>query len=75
MIPEMQRKLRQGFDQAIRTEIDTCVVAVLNERRIPGQRYHRALMEALPEIPVISDLGEVTEFYLRKKPAQYFLEL
>ena len=75
VIPEMQRKLRQGFGRAIRTETDTCVVAVLDERCIPGQRYHKALMEALPEIPVTSDLGEVTEFYLGKKSAQYFLEL
>lgn len=75
VIPEMQRKLRQGFGRAIRTETDTCVVAVLDERCIPGQRYHKALMEALPAIPMTSDLGEVTEFYLRNKPAQYFLEL
>ena len=75
IVPEMQIKLRQGFGRAIRTETDTCVVAVLDERCIPGQRYHKALMEALPEIPVTSDLGEVTEFYLRKKSAQYFLEL
>lgn len=32
VVPEMQIKLRQGFGRAIRTETDTCVVAILDER-------------------------------------------
>ena len=32
VIPEMQKKLRQGFGRAIRTEHDSCVVAILDER-------------------------------------------
>lgn len=32
VVPEMQIKLRQGFGRAIRTETDSCVVAVLDER-------------------------------------------
>ena len=34
VVPEMQIKLRQGFGRAIRTETDTCVVAVLDILRI-----------------------------------------
>jgi len=32
-VPEMQIKLRQGFGRAIRTESDTCVIAILDERK------------------------------------------
>ena len=32
VVPEMQIKLRQGFGRAIRTETDTCAVAILDER-------------------------------------------
>lgn len=38
-VPEMQIKLRQGFGRAIRTESDTCVVAILDERAGRGRRY------------------------------------
>ena len=62
-VPEMQIKLRQGFGRAIRTETDTCVVAILDERACPGQRYHRAVLEALPEMPVTGDLQRVAGFY------------
>lgn len=75
VVPEMQIKLRQGFGRAIRTETDTCAVAVLDERCVPGQRYYGALMKALPEMPVTSDLGDVAEFYLNHKPTRYFKEI
>ncbi len=35
-VPEMQIKLRQGFGRAIRTESDTCVIAILDERACRG---------------------------------------
>ena len=38
-LPEMQIKLRQGFGRAIRTETDTCVIAILDERAARGGRY------------------------------------
>lgn len=75
VVPEMQIKLRQGFGRAIRTETDTCAVAVLDERCKPGERYHRAILGALPKLPVTSDLGDVAEFYLDHKPTRYFKEL
>lgn len=34
-VPDMQKKLRQGFGRAIRTETDTCVVTILDSRA-PG---------------------------------------
>ena len=48
VVPEMQIKLKQGFGRAIRTETDTCVVAILDERSAPGQRHHEAMLAALP---------------------------
>ena len=30
VVPDMQKKLRQGFGRAIRTEQDTCVVSILD---------------------------------------------
>ena len=40
----MQKKLRQGFGRAIRTEQDSCVVAILDERAGIGGKYHDAAL-------------------------------
>ena len=37
---------------AIRTETDTCVVAILDERAAKGKRYSKDVLAALPEMPV-----------------------
>ena len=37
-VPDMQKKLRQGFGRAIRTETDTCVVTILDQRAARGGR-------------------------------------
>lgn len=39
IIPDMQIKLKQGFGRAIRTETDTCVISILDERSLMGRRY------------------------------------
>ena len=52
VVPEMQIKLRQGFGRAIRTETDTCAVAMLDPRAARGRRYFQSMVEALPEMPV-----------------------
>ena len=44
---------RQGFGRAIRTETDTCAVAVLDPRAARGRRYFQSMAEALPEMPDI----------------------
>ena len=74
IIPEMQIKLRQGFGRAIRTETDTCVVAILDDRAGQNGRYYGAMLEALPELRCTSELADVTRFMLEKKPDQYFKE-
>jgi ATP-dependent DNA helicase DinG len=70
----MQIKLRQGFGRAIRTETDTCVIAILDDRAAPEGRYHRATLEALPEMQCTSDLEAISQFMLEHKADQYFKE-
>ena len=71
-IPEMQIKLRQGFGRAIRTESDTCVIAILDERASHGHRYYAAMREALPDMRTTSSLRAVTKFLRERKPESYF---
>lgn len=73
IVPEMQIKLRQGFGRAIRTETDSCVVAILDPRAAPDGRYHRAVLDALPEMPIEASLREVRKFYRTHKGPEYFL--
>ena len=74
VVPEMQIKLKQGFGRAIRTETDTCVVAILDERAVPGQRHYEAMRAALPEMQVTDSLEDVVEFIYRVKGPDYFKE-
>ena len=74
VVPEMQIKLKQGFGRAIRTETDTCVVAILDERAVPGQRHYEAMRAALPEMQVMDSLENVVEFIYRVKGPSYFKE-
>lgn len=73
VIPDMQVKLRQGFGRAIRTETDTCVVSVLDYRAAPGERYHKAVLETLPPIPITRKIQDVEDFIRTKKSTGYFL--
>ena len=68
----MQIKWRQGFGRAIRTESDTCVIAILDERASHGRRYYAAMREALPDMCTTSSLRAVTKFLRDRKPESYF---
>ena len=72
VLPDMQSKLRQGFGRAIRTETDTCVVAVLDRRAAEGQRYHAAVLEALPKCRLSDSLEDVARFIRERKTLEYF---
>ena len=74
VVPEMQIKLKQGFGRAIRTETDTCVVAILDERANQGKRYFEDMLAALPEMPVTSSLEDVAKFIHSVKGPDYFQE-
>ena len=73
IIPEMQKKLRQGFGRAIRTEQDSCVVAILDERAGIGGKYHDAALAALPTCPIIEKIEDVQQFIREQKHPDYFL--
>lgn len=73
VIPEMQTKLWQGVGRAIRTETDTCVVAILDKRAAPGGRYHAEVREALPPCPITSRIRDVEQFIRARKSPEYFL--
>ena len=74
VIPGMQIKLRQGFGRAIRTETDTCVVSILDDRAAPapGGRYHRAALEALPTMNMTQKIEDVERFIRDRKKPDYF---
>ena len=74
IVPEMQQKLRQGFGRAIRTESDSCAVAILDLRAAPGGRYHQAVLEALPSgIPITTKTENIQTFLRARKSPDYFL--
>ena len=73
IIPEMQKKLRQGFGRAIRTEQDSCVVAILDERAGIGGKYHNAALAALPTCPTTEKIEDVQQFIREQKRPDYFL--
>ena len=56
----------------IRTETDTCVVAVLDRRAAEGQRYHAAVLEALPKCRLSDSLEDVARFIRERKTLEYF---
>ena len=74
VVPEMQIKLKQGFGRAIRTETDTCVVAILDERSVPGQRYFEDVKTALPDMRITDSLQDVEAFIRSVKGEGYFQE-
>lgn len=71
-MPEMQIKLKQGFGRAIRTETDTCVVAILDERCSTRGRYRQDVLDALPEMPILTEVAAVRQFLCAVKPQSYF---
>ena len=73
IVPEMQKKLRQGFGRAIRTEQDSCVVAILDERAGIGGKYHDAALAALPSCPTTEKIEDVQQFIREQKRPDYFL--
>lgn len=62
VLPDMQIKLRQGFGRAMRIESDRCIVSILDERALPGQRYYRAVRQALPLLPETRSLNDIQTF-------------
>jgi len=73
-VPDMQIKLRQGFGRAIRTENDTCVVSIIDERSVPGSHYYSDIISALPDMEQTRSFRKIKQFYRDVKPDRYFWE-
>lgn len=73
IVPDMQKKLRQGFGRAIRIETDTCVVSILDFRAVKGGKYHEDVMCALPPCQMAEELREVQDFIRSRKGVEYYL--
>ena len=69
IVPDMQKKLRQGFGRALRTETDTCVVSILDERAGEGGRYHEEVMCALPSCKMAKDIKDIQALYPKPERA------
>ena len=74
IVPEMQIKLKQGFGRAIRTETDTCAVAILDERACMSGRYHDDVLSALPEMRQADSLKDIQKFIQMVKDEKYYTE-
>lgn len=73
VVPDMQKKLRQGFGRAIRTETDTCVVSILDHRAAKGGRYHEKVLQALPVCQTAESLEDVEAFIRSRKNVEYYM--
>lgn len=74
-LPNMQIKLRQGFGRAFRLESDTCAVAILDERALRYRRYHDAVRQALPDMPMTGSARSIERFLRKVKGDAYFAEV
>lgn len=72
IVPDMQKKLRQGFGRAIRTEQDTCVVSILDNRAAKKGKYRKDVLDALPECQIVSRLSKVEDFIRSRKVEPYY---
>lgn len=72
LIPEMLVKLKQGFGRLIRTEEDTGCVAILDSRANDMGNYRGKVLAALPDCKVTSEIEVVSDFFVEKKPMDYF---
>ncbi len=72
-VPDMQKKLRQGFGRAIRTETDTCVVTILDGRAARGGRYYKDVLCALPSCQMAESIEDVEKFIRRRKNVDYYM--
>ena len=68
-LPEAVLKFRQGFGRLIRTETDTGVVVVL-DNRLTQKNYSRDFVDSLPKLEVVEaapeEIPAVVEHYLRR---------
>jgi ATP-dependent DNA helicase DinG len=72
VIPDMLVKDKQGFGRALRTELDTAVIAMLDSRLREGAPYRSPVLSSLPQCRVTSSIAAVGGFIQDKKSHAYF---
>jgi ATP-dependent DNA helicase DinG len=70
LIPQMLLKLKQGHGRAIRTELDTAVISILDCRA--NTHYMACVKNALPDCQYTSDIEDVAQFFREKKTEDYW---
>lgn len=73
IVPDMQKRLRQGFGRAIRTEMDTCVVSILDYRAVAGGKYNKDVLNALPVCKMADSIEAVERFIRERKGIEYYM--
>ncbi|MCL2222401.1 MAG: ATP-dependent DNA helicase [Oscillospiraceae bacterium] len=72
IIPDMLIKTLQGSGRGVRTETDTCVIAICDCRVDENGAYRGIVLSALPDYPVTDSISEVESFFDEKKTKKYF---
>jgi len=72
-VPEMLIKLRQGIGRLIRSESDTGLISILDNRAL-NSPYAERVQKVLKKYPQVSSLHEVEDFFKQVKPQDYFTE-
>jgi ATP-dependent DNA helicase DinG len=62
-VPNAILALKQGFGRLIRTRSDRGIVAIL-DNRLHTRSYRRSFLRSLPECTLMSDLDEVSSWWL-----------
>ncbi|WP_175438421.1 helicase C-terminal domain-containing protein [Fusibacter sp. 3D3] len=73
LIPKMLIKLRQGVGRLIRCETDSGVISILDSRAAHAGKYHRSVIDALPNCDVASNIDDIRKFLILKKDEAYFI--
>lgn len=73
-IPDMLIKLRQGVGRLIRSETDTGVITILDERMKYNNHYRDRVLNTLADYTKTDDINEVRSFFEKVKPTGYWVK-
>ena len=71
VIPLMEVKLRQGVGRLIRSESDSGVVAILDQRAACKGKYHKNIINLFEKYTLVRTHKEIDEFFVNHKGAHY----
>ena len=65
-------KLKQGWGRGIRTERDTCAIAICDIRVGKDGAYRECVLTSLPDCEITDDKSAVARFFSAVKSEEYF---